>query len=52
MACVEIGLEHVTVQAVADRLGVTRAALYNYVGSSDELRRLAAGGNRDDIRLR
>ncbi len=42
LACAEIGLEHLTVKAVADRLGVTRAALYNHVGSSDELRRLAA----------
>jgi AcrR family transcriptional regulator len=42
MASAEIGLEHLTVQAVADGLGVTRAAVYNYVGSSEELRRLAA----------
>jgi len=42
MACAEIGLEHLTVQSVADRLGVTRAAIYNYVGNTAEMRRLAA----------
>jgi AcrR family transcriptional regulator len=38
----EIGLEHLTARAVADRLGVTRAALYHYVGSIEELRRIVA----------
>jgi AcrR family transcriptional regulator len=43
-AAAEIGLEDLTVQAVADHLGVTRAAVYHYVESTDELRRLAAYG--------
>ena len=41
-AAVHLGLEHITVQAVADHLGVTRAAVYYYVSSSEELRRIAA----------
>ncbi len=41
-AATEIGLERLTVQAVADHLGVTRAAVYHYVEGTDELRRLAA----------
>jgi AcrR family transcriptional regulator len=47
IACEEVGLEHLTVQAVADRLGVTRAAVYNHVESSDGLRRLAAAATVD-----
>jgi AcrR family transcriptional regulator len=43
-AAAEIGLEDLTVQAVADHLGVTRAAVYHYVESTEELRRLAAYG--------
>lgn len=38
----EVGLDDLTVQAVARRLGVTRAAVYRYVASTDELRRLTA----------
>lgn len=43
-AAAVIGLEDLTVQAVADHLGVTRAAVYHYVESTEELRRLAAYG--------
>jgi AcrR family transcriptional regulator len=41
-AAAEIGIEHLTLQAVADHLGVTRAALYHYVASIDDLRRIVA----------
>lgn len=41
-AATRIGLQHLTVQAVADELGVTRAAIYHYVDGVDDLRRLAA----------
>lgn len=37
----EVG-DDVTMQAVADRLQVSRAALYHYVSGTDELRRLVA----------
>jgi AcrR family transcriptional regulator len=36
-----IGLEKLTMAAVAERLGVAKAVLYGYVGSRDELIRLA-----------
>jgi AcrR family transcriptional regulator len=38
----EIGLEGLTLRAVADRLGVSIAALYHHVSGKDELMRLAA----------
>ncbi len=37
-AATSIPFDDVTIEAVAERLGVTRAAIYRYVGSSDELR--------------
>ena len=40
-AATEVG-DEVTMQAVADRLHVSRAALYHYVSGTDELRRLVA----------
>jgi AcrR family transcriptional regulator len=41
-AAQEIGLEHVTLRQVADRLGVSLATLYRHVRSRDEMVRLAA----------
>jgi AcrR family transcriptional regulator len=41
-AAARLGLADLTVQAVADHLGVTRAAVYYYVSSTEELRRIAA----------
>ena len=41
-AAVEIGLEQLTMSAVARRLGVSITVLYGYVSSRDELLRLAA----------
>lgn len=41
-AAARLGPAGLTVQAVADELGVTRAAIYHYVDDVDELRRLAA----------
>jgi AcrR family transcriptional regulator len=38
----EVGLEGLTLRAVADRLGVSIAALYHHVSGKDELMRLAA----------
>jgi len=38
----EVGLEGLTLRAVADRLGVSIAALYHHVSGKDELLRLAA----------
>ena len=38
----DIGLEGLTLKAVADHLGVTTAALYHYVDSKDDLLRAAA----------
>jgi AcrR family transcriptional regulator len=38
----KLGPTGLTVQAVADALGVTRAAIYHYVDDVEELRRLAA----------
>jgi AcrR family transcriptional regulator len=38
----EIGLDGLTLKAVADHLGVSIAALYHHVGSKDELMRVAA----------
>jgi AcrR family transcriptional regulator len=38
----EIGLDGLTLRAVADRLGVSIAALYHHVSGKDELMRLAA----------
>jgi AcrR family transcriptional regulator len=40
-AALNIGLEDMTVQKVADALGVARAVLYNYVGSREELAQIA-----------
>lgn len=37
-----LGPQGLTVQAVADALGVTRAAIYHYVSDVEELRRIAA----------
>jgi AcrR family transcriptional regulator len=41
-AATRIGLDDLTVQAVADELGVTRAAIYHYVDGADDLLRLTA----------
>ncbi|HET6951524.1 MAG TPA: TetR family transcriptional regulator [Acidimicrobiales bacterium] len=41
-AAQELGLEGLTLRAVADRLGVSIAALYHHVSGKDELMRLAA----------
>jgi AcrR family transcriptional regulator len=41
-AAARLGPAGLTVQAVADALGVTRAAIYHYVGDVEELRQLAA----------
>jgi AcrR family transcriptional regulator len=38
----ELGLEQLTLKAVADHLGVSIAALYHYVSGKDDLLRLAA----------
>ena len=38
----KLGPTRLTVQAVADALGVTRAAIYHYVDDVEELRRIAA----------
>ena len=38
----KLGPTRLTVQAVADALGVTRAAIYHYVNDVEELRRIAA----------
>ncbi|HEY3701641.1 MAG TPA: TetR family transcriptional regulator [Acidimicrobiales bacterium] len=38
----EVGLDRVTMKAVADRLGVSVPGLYHHVGSRDDLVRLAA----------
>ena len=41
-AAQQVGLEGLTLRAVADRLGVSIAALYHHVSGKDELMRLAA----------
>jgi len=41
-AALAVGLQQMTMAAVADRLGVAKAVLYGYVGSRDELVQLAA----------
>lgn len=41
-AAADTPLEELTIQGVAERLGVTRAAIYHYVDNVDQLRRLAA----------
>lgn len=41
-AAAAIPFDDVTIEAVAERLGVTRAAIYRYVASSDDLRMAAA----------
>lgn len=41
-AAAKLGPTGLTVQAVADALGVTRAAIYHYVHDVEELRRIAA----------
>jgi len=41
-AAARLGPAGLTVQAVADELGVTRAAIYHYIDDVDELRRMAA----------
>src|SRR4051794_34107416 len=38
----DIGLENLTLRSVADRLGVSIAALYHHVGNKDDLLRAAA----------
>ena len=38
----QVGLDGLTLRAVADRLGVSIAALYHHVSGKDELMRLAA----------
>jgi AcrR family transcriptional regulator len=43
-AAARLGPTGLTVQAVADQLGVTRAAIYHYVADVEELRRIAAYG--------
>ena len=40
----ELGLERLTLRAVADHLGVSISALYHHVSSKEDLMRLAAGG--------
>jgi AcrR family transcriptional regulator len=44
-AAEELGVEHVTIRGVAQRLGVSRAAVYRHVSSSDALRSLTAQAN-------
>lgn len=41
-AALAVGLQHLTMSSVAERLGVGKAVLYGYVGSREELIRLAA----------
>ena len=42
----ELGLEGLTLKAVADHLGVSIAALYHHVSGKDDLMRLAASTRR------
>jgi AcrR family transcriptional regulator len=44
-----LGLENLTVRAVSEKLNVTRAAVYNYIRDSDELRRAVAGATMADF---
>ena len=43
-AALAVGLDGMTMNQVAERLGVAKAVLYNYVESREELVRLAAAG--------
>jgi AcrR family transcriptional regulator len=47
----EIGLEQLTLKAVADHLGVSIAALYHYVDGKDDLLRLAADHTASKVPL-
>lgn len=47
----DIGLDHVTMKAVADRLGVSVPGLYHHVDGRDDLMRLAAEYSASRIRL-
>ncbi len=50
-AACDIGLDRVTMKAVADRLGVSVPALYHYVDGRDDLMRLGAEHSASQIRV-
>ena len=50
-AAYEIGLDHVTMKAVADKLGVSVPGLYHHVDGRDDLMQLAAEFSASQIRL-
>ncbi len=45
----DLGVDNITIQAVADRLEVTRSAVYHYVDGVEQLRRLTAARVVGDI---